>query len=137
MQLVPDELLHQIVTRTVERGGATFDIATLSFASPGDFWYFPRYPSRTVMVERSRLLEELSAFVERNRDVCTGPGIWLGTWINPHSGRCYLDVTMRVAGKEAALREARRVSDLDGRKIVTIYHPGIDRTEYVWTGVRS
>ncbi|GAB2616756.1 hypothetical protein [Kribbella endophytica] len=61
----------------------------------------------------------------------------LGTWINPHSGRCYLDVTMRVAGKQAALREARRVSDLDGRKIVTIYHPGLDQTEYVWTGVRS
>jgi hypothetical protein len=136
VQLVPDELLDQIVTRTVEHGGATFDLAALAFASPGDFWYFPRYPSRTAMVDPSKLSEELAAFLERNRDVCANSGFWLGTWINPHSGKCYLDITTRVAGKAEALREARRVSRTDGRKIVTIYHPALDRTEYVWSGVR-
>jgi hypothetical protein len=136
MQLVPDELLHQIVARTLAHGGATFDLATLAFESPGDFWYFPRYPSRTRIVDQRRLPEEIPAFIERNREVCTGADLWLGTWINPQSGQCYLDLTMRLAGKDQALREARRVSEADGRKIVTMYNPGLGRTEYVWAGIR-
>ncbi|GAA1558382.1 hypothetical protein [Kribbella lupini] len=84
MQLVPDELLHQIVTRTLEHGGATVDLATGSFTCEGDFWYFPRYPSRT-----------------RRSSVKPGGS-----------------------------------SEVDGRKIVTIYNPALDRIEYVWAGIR-
>jgi hypothetical protein len=136
VQLLPDELLHQIVARTVQDGGATFDLAALAFAGPGDFWYFPRYPSRTRMVDLSGLYEEISAFVEHNREICAHAAVWLGTWINPHSGKCYLDLTTRLADRDEALREARRVSEVEGRKIVTIYNPALDRTEYVWAGIR-
>jgi hypothetical protein len=28
------------------------------------------------------------------------------------------------------------LSEVEGRKIVTIYNPALDRTEYVWAGIR-
>ncbi|MEV6283372.1 hypothetical protein [Kribbella sp. NPDC051770] len=131
MQPIPTEAIHRITTRTLTTGGATFDLTTLSFVPPADYWYFPRHPSRTAIVDQHHLAAELATFIDHNRAVCETAGTWLGTWLNPSSGQCYLDVTTRLADRDAALREARRVSDLEGRRVVSIYNPGRDRTAYV------
>jgi hypothetical protein len=129
------DAVARIVARTFEQGGATFDFATQSFAEPGDFWYFPKYPSLTAIVDRERLGEELLDFVRRHRERCREPGVWLGTWINPLTDKCYLDVTMRLADKDAAMSVARRVGGVGARRVVTMYNPALGQTAYVWEDV--
>ena len=136
MQSVPDEVIERMVIRTLEQGGATFDITTHSLIEPDCYWYFPKHPSRTRIVDQDQLHSELLVYIEQNHDVCGEVDVWLGTWINPHSSKCYLDITTKLADKSEAIRGARRASETEARKIITIYNPELKQTEYVWDDVR-
>lgn len=130
-------MMARIVNRTLQHGGATFSLATSSFAEPENYWYFPKHPSRTRIVDLQRLSAELQSFLDENADVCHVPDSWIGTWINPTSGKCYLDITTRLADKTEALRVARAVSTAEARKVVTIYNPFLHQTEHVWEGIKT
>ncbi|WP_432949452.1 hypothetical protein ACQPXM_16470 [Kribbella sp. CA-253562] len=131
-----EEMVERIVARTQEHGGATFSLVASAFAELESYWYFPKYPSRTRIVDPSRLRSELLEFIQQNHEVCRESDVWIGTWLNPRSGRCYLDITMRMRDQDEAIARARLVSVAEARNVVTIYNPYLDRTEYVWDDVR-
>jgi hypothetical protein len=57
---------------------------------------------------------------------------WLGTWINPHTGEYYLDITTSRQDLAEAQATARAISLREGRKIVALYNSKLDQTVYLW-----
>jgi len=57
---------------------------------------------------------------------------WLGTWINPDTGDCYLDMTALYFCLEDAKREAIALSKRAQRKIVALYDFQHGRSLYLW-----
>ncbi len=125
-------LIEQIVRLTLDLGGATVDLRTMRILPAVDAWYFPRFPERTMIVPQTDLAASVHRFIELHRDTLTDDTIWLGTWINPESHNCYLDLITRNADQHEALRLARSYSRLGGRKIIASYNPRRRQTRYVW-----
>ncbi|MFC7625620.1 hypothetical protein [Microlunatus sp. GCM10028923] len=73
-----------------------------------------------------------SGFIELHREVLLAGDLWLGTWINPATGRCYLDLITRHRNQHEALRLARLYSHAGGRWIVAICNPLRQQTREVF-----
>lgn len=107
---------------TMERGGVTSKINTYQFFSSTEGWGVPRYPDRTVILyPGTDLPNAIAAFIHENRTSLREPDCWLGTWIDPDTGNCYLDITAIHWCLEEALREAIVLSQSAQRKIVALY----------------
>jgi hypothetical protein len=127
-----------VAIATLEHGGVTARLDTGEFLRAADVWGFPKYPSRTaILPPASDLVAELKAFIRHNEPLLLEPNCWLGTWINPANGCCYLDITMSCADLDEARRVARELSARDGRKIVALYNAGRNQTIYLWDDVRA
>ena len=59
------------------------------------------------------------------------PDVWLGTWINPNTKYCYLDITTIYPTLEEAKREAFLRSMQESRTIVAIYNFKQNQTVYL------
>lgn len=57
-----------------------------------------------------RLILDLLHFYQRNQEHLDKDGLFLGTWVDPETGKIYLDVSQRVAD----LEEALKIGDLRG-----------------------
>jgi hypothetical protein len=56
---------------------------------------------------------------------------WLGTWINPQTQHCYLDITTSHPDLNEARRIALEISDREGRRIVALYNSKQNKTIYL------
>lgn|GEM_PF-422919 len=107
---------------TMERGGVTSKINTYQFFPSTEAWGVPKYPDRTVILSPGTdLPRTLAAFIDANATSLREPDCWLGTWIDPDTGNCYLDITAIHLCLEEALREALLLSQSAQRKIVALY----------------
>lgn len=133
---MPDQatavLVEQIVRLTLDHGGTTADLMTMRTLPAVDAWYFPRFPERTMIVPLTDLAPSVHRFIGLHRDTLTDDNIWLGTWINPETRACYLDLITRNADQHEALKLARRYSRVGGRKIIAICNPRRRQTRQVW-----
>lgn len=127
-----EKYVLEVSIATLERGGVTSKVDTYQFLDPIDAWGLPKYPGKTaILAPDANLLEELVQFIEANRVHLYEPDAWLGTWIDPTTCRCYLDITVICSCLEDARREALERSQQARRTIVAVYNFKHNRTVYL------
>lgn len=133
-----EKYLLEVAIATLEKGMSASKLNTYHFLAPIDAWGFPKYPGKTaILPPECDLLEELRAFIARNRPFLLEADSWLGTWIHPVTQQYYLDVTTSRVDLEDARREAIARSQQEGRQIVALYNSYRDQTVYLWDGSES
>jgi hypothetical protein len=122
-----------VATTTLEKGATASKLDTYQFLAPVDAWGFPKYPGKTVILPpEANLVEALKTFIADNETYLREADSWLGTWINPHTGEYYLDITTSRQDLAEAQATARAISLREGRKIVALYNSKLDQTVYLW-----
>jgi hypothetical protein len=121
-----------VCVATLERGGVTSKIDTYQFLSAVEAWGVPKYPDRTViLVPGTSLLQEVGAFIQANEAWLKEPDCWLGTWIDPDTSNCYLDITTIYTCLEDATHAAFLLRQSAQRKIVALYDFKNEQTIYL------
>jgi hypothetical protein len=127
-----EKYVLDICIATIERGGVTSKIDTNQFFSSTEAWGLPKYPDRTVILPPGAdLVQEITTFIAQNEIYLMEPDCWLGTWIHPSTGHCYLDITAIYSCLEDARREAIVLSQRAQRKIVALYDFKREETVYL------
>jgi hypothetical protein len=128
-----EKYVLEICIATIERGGVTSKLDTYEFVSSLDAWGLPKYPDKTVILSPgANLRQEITAFIYQNETSLRESNCWLGTWIDPDTGDCYLDMTALYFHLEDAKREAITLSKRARRKIVALYDFKHGRSVYLW-----
>ncbi len=122
----------EVAITTLEKGGSASKLNTYQFLPPVDAWGFPKYPGKTVILpSHVNLFEELKTFIQMYRSVLLEADAWLGTWINPSTRQCYLDITTSHEDLDEARKEAIERGKQEGRKVVALYNSKRDQTVYL------
>lgn len=117
-----DKYILDVCIATLKQGGVTSKLDTYQFVSPIDAWAIPKYPDQTVILSPSADLQAaVTSFVIQNEIYLRMPDCWLGTWIEPDTHNCYLDVSSLCFCLDDAVQEARALSRRAQRKIVALY----------------
>lgn len=117
-----EKYLLDVCIATIEQGGVTSKLDTYQFLSPIDAWAIPKYPDKTVILSSSAdLQQEIAAFILKNEVCLRYPDCWLGTWIEPVTRHCYLDIATLYFCLDDAVQEAQALSSRGQRKIVALY----------------
>lgn len=127
-------LVRSIVRTTLDQGGSTTDLVAGRVLPATDAWYFPRFPGRTRIVPLPSLGDSVRSFIDEHRETLTADSLWLGTWINPETRTCYLDLITRTVDEQEARALARTYSREGGRRIIAICNPKRRLTRAVWDG---
>ena len=127
-----EKYILEVSIATLEKGGVTTNPYTFQFLDPIDAWGLPKYPGKTaILPPETNIAEELIRFIELNNMHLQEPDVWLGTWINPNTKYCHLDITMIYPTLEEAKREAFLRSMQESRMIVAIYNFKQNQTVYL------
>ncbi len=127
-----EKYVLDVCSATIERGGVTSKIDTGQFFSSTEAWGLPKYPDRTAILSPGTdLVQEITTFISINEVYLREPDCWLGTWIHPSTGHCYLDMTAIYSCLEDARREAIFLSQKAQRKIVALYDFKREETVYL------
>ena len=117
---------------TLERGGTTSRPDTYQFLSSVEAWGLPKYPDRTVILPPdANLPQEVTEFIHSNANYFREANCWLGTWIDPQTSNCYLDITGIYTRLEEARREAIARGRRAQRSIVALYDFKRGQTVYL------
>jgi hypothetical protein len=127
-----EKFILEVAIATLERGGVTSNLHTYEFLSPIDAWGVPRDPEKTqIVAPDADILQSLRQFIHANTDALRAPGCWLGTWINPATHCCYLDITeilpTLAEARDLAIQRSSRCS----RDIEAIYNFKRQETVYL------
>ncbi len=118
-----EKYILEVSIATLERGGVTTNLDTYQFLAPIDAWGLPKYPGKTAILPPGvNIADELIQFIQLNYTYLHEPDAWLGTWINPTTKYCHLDITTIYPTLEEAKREALVRSMQESRNIVAIYN---------------
>ncbi len=121
-----------ICITTLERGGVTSKIDTYQFLSNVDAWGIPKYPDQTIILTQGAdLPHEISKFIYANEALLREPNSWLGTWIDPSTNNCYIDVTTIYLRLEDATSAALALRQKAQRKIAALYDFKREQTLYL------
>ncbi|HJT55767.1 MAG TPA: hypothetical protein VJ761_04675 [Ktedonobacteraceae bacterium] len=127
-----ERYILEVCIATLERGGTTSRPDTYQFLSSVEAWGLPKYPDRTVILPPdANLLNEVTVFIHTNIDFFQEKNCWLGTWIDPQTHNCYLDITAIYTCLDEARREAITLCGRAQRKIVALYDFKQGRTVYL------
>ena len=127
-----EKYVLEVSIATLERGGVTSKVDTYQFLDSIDAWGLPKHPGRTaILPPDANLVEALAQFIEINRVRLHEPDAWLGTWIDPTTRCCYLDITVICNCLEDARREATERSQQEHRNIVAVYNFKHKQTVYL------
>jgi hypothetical protein len=127
-----EKYILEVSIATLERGGVTTNPMTYQFLAPIDAWGLPKYPGKTAILSPgANIAEELIQFIEENATYLKEPDAWLGTWINPATKCCYLDITTIYPTLEEAKKEALIRSMQESRDIVAIFNFKQNQTVYL------
>jgi hypothetical protein len=122
----------EVCIATLERGGTTSRPDTYQFLSSIEAWGLPKYPDRTVILPPdANLPQEVMAFIHNNAESFREKNCWLGTWIDPQTSHCYLDITGIYTCLDDARREAMLLCRRAQRKIVALYDFKREQTVYL------
>ena len=117
-----EKYVLEICIATIEHGGATSKLDTYCFVSATEAWGVPRHPDKTAILPPGRnLVQEIKHFIAANETYLREPNSWLGTWIDPYTGNCYLDITTIYTCLGVAVREAIALSQQAQRRIIALY----------------
>ncbi len=122
----------EVCIATLERGGTTSRPDTYQFLLSVEAWGLPKYPDRTVILPPdANLPQAVTAFIHKNADFFQEQNCWLGTWIDPQTNHCYLDITCIYTRLDEARREAIALCHRAQRKIVALYDFKRERVIYL------
>ena len=122
-----EKYLLDLCIMTLEQGGVTSNILTRQCLPPIDAWGVPKYPEKTLILPPgANLIRGLRAFIRRNQTLLHGPETWLGTWINPFTNCCHVDVTEIYPDLDEARREALKHS-----QVLALYNFKHNQTIYL------
>ncbi len=124
--------ITQAKDKTIRDGGATVAWRTQQFLEPIDAWFYPEHPGLTEIVTVDELEDALLRFTTNYEDLLLQPNMFLGTWVNPNSGLCYLDITTYCIDGDVAAKRARKRSQQQGRQIISIYNPVHQQAKNIW-----
>ena len=131
-----EKYVLDVCIATLERGGATSKLGTYEFVSPIDAWGIAKYPGKTIILPpEANLPQEITAFIHTHEVYLLQPDCWLGTWIEPCTGNCYLDITAIYPCLEEARHEAMALSRNAERRIVALYNFKSGQTHYLESGL--
>ncbi|GER88612.1 hypothetical protein KDW_27740 [Dictyobacter vulcani] len=117
-----DKYVLDVCIATIEQGGVTSKLDTHQFLSPIDAWAIPKYPDKTVILPpNADLKQALISFITCNEAYLLYSDCWLGTWIEPETHNCYLDIISLCFCLDEAVQRARALSLSAQRKIVALY----------------
>ncbi|GCF10260.1 hypothetical protein [Dictyobacter arantiisoli] len=117
-----EKYVLDVCIATLEQGGVTSKLDTYQFLLPIEAWAIPKYPDRTVILPPDADLQrEITAFIASNEACLKYSDSWLGTWIEPDTRNCYLDVSTLCFCLDDALQAAMALSQQARRKIVALY----------------
>lgn len=129
-----ERYLDRVIQLTLTTGGSTTRPGAALAVPPIDSWQFPRHPGKTVIVPAAAdLRAAVRAFVQIHTTTLRRPDCWLGTWHNPRDQQIYLDITTSRNDLVEARRIARRLSILEGRRIVALYNQRHHATVFLAT----
>jgi hypothetical protein len=127
-----EKYILEVSIATIEKGGVTTNPNTYQFLDPIDAWGLPKYPGKTaILLPEANIAQELIRFIKVNTMYLQEPDAWLGTWINPSTQRCHLDITTIYSTLEEAKKEAVLRSIQESRHIVAIYNFKQNQTVYL------
>ncbi len=125
------DLIAILVAKTFEDGGLTYNFKSSKFVEPMDYWYFPKYPKITAIVDKEKLEDSLKEFIKSHHNLLIENDTVFGTWVNPKSNKVYIDINTYKKDKAEALKTAKIYSKDQGRNIVSMYNPVHDKTIYI------
>ena len=132
------KFLSILVKEIGQTSGVSASIDQRKLLNPRDSWYFPKYSSRTRIVpQTANLFVELEKFVKDNMELLIEENTFLGVWLNPNTHHYYLDITTSIDDLDIAKKTAKEISRREGRKIVTLYNPYLNKTEYLWKDIKK
>jgi len=127
-----EKYVLEVAIVTLEKGVTASKLDTYQFLSAVDAWGFPKHPGKTVILPPDAdLVSELKNFITTNESLLRETDCWLGTWINPQTQHCYLDITTSHPDLNEARRIALEISDREGRRIVALYNSKQNKTIYL------
>jgi hypothetical protein len=127
-----EKYILEVSIATLERGGVTSKVDTYQFLNPIDAWGMPKYPDKTViLLPGANISQGITDFIQYNDAYLREPDCWLGTWINPTTGECYLDITTIYPCLEEARCEAFALNRIAQRRIVALYNFKHEQTIYL------
>lgn len=127
-----EQFILDVCIATLEDGGVTSNVHTSQFLAPVDAWGLPRYPAKTrILPPGADLSSGLRDFIWANVDDLRAPCSWLGTWINPSTCCCHLDITEIYPTFEEAHAQALHHNASGSRAIIAVYNFKQKRTVYV------
>lgn len=127
-----EKYILDVSIATLERGGVTSKMATYQFLTSIDAWGLPKHPGKTVILTPdANIAEGLAQFIQNNEEHLYEQDAWLGTWINPRTLCCHLDITVICLSFEDAKREALRRSKQESRDILALYNFKYGKTVYM------
>jgi hypothetical protein len=122
-----EKYLLDLCIVTLEQGGVTSNMLTRQLLPPIDAWCVPKYPERTLILSPgANLLLGLKEFVQRNQTALHHSETWLGTWINPFTHCCHLDVTELYPSLDEARLKAQMHS-----QVLALYNVKHNQTVYL------
>ena len=122
------KLVTSIAAKTIQDGGTTYSFAKKEFVNDADKWFYPKYPALTRVVPVDDLTQALSDYIDRHAELLEQESMYLGTWINPESKKCHLDVNTASASKDGALLAAHRAEEGQEGEILAVYNPHRDES---------
>lgn len=127
-----EKFIFEVSIATLEHGGVTSNLRTYQFLDPIDAWALPRYPEKTlILLPGTDISANLRHFIHANADHLHSPGSWLGTWINPATHCCHLDITEIYPSLEEARTQALQRNATSSRAIIAVYNFKQQRTIYL------
>lgn len=127
-----EKFILEVSIATLEYGGVTSNLRTYQFLEPIDAWALPRYPEKTLILQPGTdISANLRGFIHTNVSHLHAPGSWLGTWINPATRCCHLDITEIYPSLEEARTQALQRNASGSRAIVAVYNFKQQKTIYL------
>lgn len=127
-----ERFVLDLAIATLKYGGVTSQLPTYKFLDPIDAWGLPKYPDKTLILNpEANIAEGLHNFIQTNEIFLREPDTWLGTWINPNTLCCYVDVTLICPRLEEARREAIQRSQEGKRPVLALYNFKYNKTLYL------
>ena len=128
-----EKYLLDLCIVTLEQGGVTSNVLTRQFLPPIDAWGVPKYPEKTLILPPgANLIPGLRAFILGNQTALHSPDTWLGTWINPFTRCCHVDITEIYHNLDEARQEALKRARYWHSIILNTIRPSISTPSHCW-----
>jgi hypothetical protein len=107
-EVLQSTLLDDVLKSTLNEGGSTYNLVSKKNLVGTKAYAVAVHPDRELILDHEPTVEEIRAYVNKNRDLLRLPHKSLGTWRNPDNGQFYLDIVETHTDLDKALEIGRK-----------------------------